>query len=310
MAQSQTTAMWDEWKHFQVTPSLIRQRVETICSSLGWHDAIATLLEKKIPFDGLKVAELGCGTGTFSLCFALLGADVTLVDTSEDALKVAEAFFCACGLDAHYRQVDILKGLPSDMLGRYDLVTSGGLIEHFTADDRLLSIRQHGRLLSPRGFTMMAVPNRYSPFYRMIRWYRERTRTWSMDVEVPYSRGELLRLAKTAGLSRLRVLGNRLLGYDALDYAKGFVSATLDFLPQSVREHMHALRSRGSRGGDKAAPYCHLSQVVEKSVASIRSHGRNRKLDAPAKDFFGATLFLIGGPAGEHRASEPLRGPS
>jgi len=44
-------------------------------------------------FKGLRVVELGSGRGTESLLMALHGADVTLVDNSNTALKRAKELF-------------------------------------------------------------------------------------------------------------------------------------------------------------------------------------------------------------------------
>ena len=43
------------------------------------------------PYGDLKVAEVGCGTGTFSLTLALLGASVTLIDFNAKVLENAKS---------------------------------------------------------------------------------------------------------------------------------------------------------------------------------------------------------------------------
>lgn len=286
--------MWDEWKGYQVSSELISRRIRRICASLGWRYAIQTILGRRIPFHELRVAELGCGTGTFSLCFRLLGAQTTLIDSSQHALSVAEKFFRSCDLGACFRQIDVLRDLPSDLLGQFDLVTSGGLIEHFTGDHRELSLRRHASLLSRRGFCMVAVPNRFSPFYRFIRAYRELTKTWNMEVEVPYSYWELRSLARRAGFFRAHILGNYSLFYDLVDYSKGVVSATLDWLPPWFRKHVRRLHSHLTDHDALGAPAVNPSRIVTDSVNFIQEHAMKIRPDSMPRDYFGANIFLVG----------------
>ncbi len=58
---------------------------------------------------GLKILDLGCGTGMFSYGAWLLSAgSVTGYDVSESALKAAEGFAASAGADITYRKSDIM----------------------------------------------------------------------------------------------------------------------------------------------------------------------------------------------------------
>lgn len=58
---------------------------------------------------GLKVMDLGCGTGMFSIGSWLLGAGMVVgYDVSESALRVAEENRRAFGADIEFRRSDIL----------------------------------------------------------------------------------------------------------------------------------------------------------------------------------------------------------
>src|SRR6266576_1892712 len=50
---------------------------------------------------GKKVLEIGCGIGTDSINFARAGADVTVVDLSDESLQLCETRFDVFGLKAH-----------------------------------------------------------------------------------------------------------------------------------------------------------------------------------------------------------------
>ena len=58
---------------------------------------------------GLKILDLGCGTGMFSYGAWLLSAgSVTGYDVSESALRAAEGFAAYAGADITYRKSDIM----------------------------------------------------------------------------------------------------------------------------------------------------------------------------------------------------------
>ena len=58
--------------------------------------------------EGLKVLDLGCGTGMFSIGAWLLGAGMVVgYDVSETALKVAESNAAAMGAEVEFHRSDI-----------------------------------------------------------------------------------------------------------------------------------------------------------------------------------------------------------
>src|SRR5947207_350516 len=55
---------------------------------------------------GKKVLEIGCGIGTDSINFARAGADVAVVDLSDESLQLCETRFVVYGLKAHFYMGD------------------------------------------------------------------------------------------------------------------------------------------------------------------------------------------------------------
>ncbi len=77
---------------------------------------------------GRKMLHLQCHFGQDSLCWARLGARVTGVDFSQNAIKTARKLSRDTGLKAHFVESDIYA-LPEKLDGRFDIVfTSWGTI--------------------------------------------------------------------------------------------------------------------------------------------------------------------------------------
>jgi SAM-dependent methyltransferase len=213
------------WASVKLTNQMMDARIKTACSALGWQRTIHYLNQSKIPFNQLKVAEVGCGSGTFALTLRLLGADVTLIDADEQALDAARRSYGLYGFEPRFLQADVLAAPPPSLLGTFDLVSSSGLAEHFTGSQRKTCLAFHRDLLKNGGVARISVPNRFSPWYRLHRGIRELLGTWSLDIEIPFSCGELKIIAKAVGFSRYEVIGNYPLIKDAVDYSKASVSA-------------------------------------------------------------------------------------
>jgi 2-polyprenyl-3-methyl-5-hydroxy-6-metoxy-1,4-benzoquinol methylase len=101
------------------------------------------------------ICELGSGSGTNSMYIAskLPGARVTLVDTNATILQVARAAFEKAGIPMEPRNVDMFTMDTSD---RYDIVHSGGLLEHFTNPVDVLNL--HLALTRKGGIVFISIP--------------------------------------------------------------------------------------------------------------------------------------------------------
>ncbi len=87
---------------------------------------------------GKKVLEIGCGIGTDSINFARAGADVTVVDLSDESLQLCETRFDVYGLKAHFYLGDaeeLSKVVPVE---NYDLIYSFGVIHHTPRPERVM----------------------------------------------------------------------------------------------------------------------------------------------------------------------------
>ena len=122
---------------------------------------------------GIRVLEIGCGTGNFTRVFAESGADIIAVDISPDLLEGARK-----------------RNLPTDRIrfecrrfedcrsdGPFDAVVGSSILHHLEIQPALHQIRE---LLKPGGVMSFAEPNMLNPqvfmerklrFMRRVFWY-------------------------------------------------------------------------------------------------------------------------------------------
>jgi ubiquinone biosynthesis O-methyltransferase len=76
------------------------------------------------PFDGLRVVDIGCGGGLLAEPMARLGATVTGIDFSPDAIETARKLSADCGTPARF-EVAELYDTPHVINERFDIVYTG-----------------------------------------------------------------------------------------------------------------------------------------------------------------------------------------
>ena len=99
---------WDEIS-ISFTKAEMDRRLKECSSYRGWEHTIRLIVKSGLRFDKLHVAEVGCGSGTFSLTLALLGAQVTLVDFNKNTLERAKEIYALYGCLAETIEADCLQ---------------------------------------------------------------------------------------------------------------------------------------------------------------------------------------------------------
>jgi SAM-dependent methyltransferase len=138
-----------------------------------------------VPVGGLRVLEVGAGSGRDGLALAGLGAGVVSLDYSLPSLRLikaqaaaADSLAVCCG-DAF--------ALPfAD--GTFDVVFHQGLLEHFRNPDDLIA--ENARVLKPGGYLLVDVPQRWH-YYTAIKHLLIALRLWFAGWEREYSVAEL-----------------------------------------------------------------------------------------------------------------------
>lgn len=116
----------------------------------GYPDSFfERLRELDVDFDGLRVLDLGCGTGALAIAMAQRGAHVTGIDIAENQVRAAHERARALGLDADFRVA------PAEQTGlddaSFDLATASQCWLYFDAPR---ACRELERVLVPEGRVM------------------------------------------------------------------------------------------------------------------------------------------------------------
>jgi 2-polyprenyl-6-hydroxyphenyl methylase/3-demethylubiquinone-9 3-methyltransferase len=114
-------------------------------------------IEARASLAGKRVLDVGCGGGILSESMAALGAQVTGIDLSDKALKVAQLHLLESGRQVSYRKVPV-ETLAAEEPGAYDVVTCMEVLEH--VPDPASQVAACAHLLKPGGHAFFATINR------------------------------------------------------------------------------------------------------------------------------------------------------
>lgn len=137
-----------------VTPKYLNKRK---------HRELIAGLQKDLKNPSL--IELGCGSGEYapeilSLLRFPKDGRIEGIDWSQ---KLGNTFLSSLKSKGYtncsFCCSDLIQVTTEEITCKYDLVTSGGLVEHFIGDIFEKILELHGKLLSDRGVAIISVPN-------------------------------------------------------------------------------------------------------------------------------------------------------
>jgi 2-polyprenyl-6-hydroxyphenyl methylase/3-demethylubiquinone-9 3-methyltransferase len=108
------------------------------------------------PLEGISTLDIGCGGGLVSVPLARMGAEVTAVDASPEAIGAARAYASQSGLDIAYEcataEALVERG------AQFQLVTALEIIEHVADVNAFLGAA--AALVAPGGLLVISTINR------------------------------------------------------------------------------------------------------------------------------------------------------
>lgn len=122
---------------------------------LGW-------INGRAPLAGKTVVDIGCGGGILAESMAKSGANVTGIDLSEKALKVADLHSLESGVQVRYELI-AAEDLAEREAGRYDIVTCMEMLEH--VPDPAAIVAACAKLAKPGGKVFFSTINRNPKAY-------------------------------------------------------------------------------------------------------------------------------------------------
>ena len=97
-----------------------------------------------------KTIDLGCGTGNYAIYLASVGFDVTGIDISPTAIKIAKENAKKKGIKCNFLVADVLGNL-NEVKEKFDFAYDWELLHHIFPDKRRIYVENVHRLLNPEG---------------------------------------------------------------------------------------------------------------------------------------------------------------
>ncbi|MDR3394537.1 MAG: bifunctional 2-polyprenyl-6-hydroxyphenol methylase/3-demethylubiquinol 3-O-methyltransferase UbiG [Parasulfuritortus sp.] len=168
---------------------------------LNWIDKLANL-------NGKRVIDVGCGGGILAESMAEQGANVTGIDLSDKALRVAKLHLLETGRQVEYLAI-AAEHIAEERAETYDIVTCMEMLEH--VPDPASVVDACARMCKPGGWLFFSTLNRNPKSYLfaiigaeyVLNLLPKGTHEWAKFLKP----AELSRFIRHAGLDMIEVTG-------------------------------------------------------------------------------------------------------
>jgi 2-polyprenyl-6-hydroxyphenyl methylase/3-demethylubiquinone-9 3-methyltransferase len=144
-------------RHFEAQAALWWDRKGEFAALHDINPLRADYVARRVPLEGCRLLDVGCGGGLLSEALAARGARVTGIDLGAAALAAAREHAAAGGLTIDYRRTSA-EALAAAAPGSFDAVTCMELLEHVPAPASI--VVACARLVRPGGDVFFATVNR------------------------------------------------------------------------------------------------------------------------------------------------------
>ncbi|MEM9317687.1 MAG: bifunctional 2-polyprenyl-6-hydroxyphenol methylase/3-demethylubiquinol 3-O-methyltransferase UbiG [Pseudomonadota bacterium] len=190
---------WDPNGKFKPLHMLNPTRLDYITTQIAAE--FGRDLKTALPFDGLRILDIGCGGGLLCEPMARLGAKVVGADAAERNIPVAEVHAKSSGLAIDYRHTT--AEALAEAGEAFDIVLNMEVVEHVADPAAFLTACQ--QLLKPGGLMTCSTINRNAKSFAMaivgaeyvMRWLPKGTHQWAKFI----TPDELYALLRGAGLN-------------------------------------------------------------------------------------------------------------
>jgi 2-polyprenyl-6-hydroxyphenyl methylase/3-demethylubiquinone-9 3-methyltransferase len=119
-------------------------------------------IDRHAPLAGKAVLDVGCGGGILAEAMAQRGAQVTGIDLSDKALRVAQLHLLESNLPVKYERA-MAEEFAAEHSGAFDVVTCMELLEHLPQPESMVAAC--ARLVRPGGQVFFSTINRNPKAY-------------------------------------------------------------------------------------------------------------------------------------------------
>lgn len=176
------------------------------------NDPYYRLLKRLIKLpqnNGLRILEVGCGSGTRTLAllkdFEEYHLNAVFVDLSLHALSFAKSSADNNEITADFIKADAFN-LPF-LDETFDIVWNEGVNEHFEGKERQKIFDEMARVCVKRGQVIVIVPNALNLPYRITKKILEMRNLWEYGFEKPFTLFELKRKMRNAQVTPIKTSG-------------------------------------------------------------------------------------------------------
>lgn len=196
--EAMSAEWWDPEGKFKPLHQMNPCRLDYITSQIAAE--FGRDLSAPLPFQGLRLLDIGCGGGLLSEPMARLGAEVLGADAAPRNIPVARLHAEQSGLAIDYRNTSAEALAAAGE--RFDIVLNMEVVEHVA--DPLAYLTACRDLLKPGGLMICSTLNRNPKSFAMaivgaewvMRWLPKGTHDWSKFI----TPDELYALIRKAGL--------------------------------------------------------------------------------------------------------------